>query len=104
MTADTTSPAVLDWNARAAALYPDRWARMEALTGKRRANARRTLRLQAENHDALAALPTHASCGTCEHFIKSPVGRACDLDSDFHGYTLTSAEKRCARWQERTAR
>lgn len=88
-----------DWNARAAELYPDRWARMEGLTGKRRSNARATLRRNAENHDALAALPAVARCGTCVHFINSPVGHACDLDSDFHGYALTTADKRCARWQ-----
>lgn len=89
----------MDWNARASELWPDRWAAMERLTGKRRSNRRASLRAQAKNHDALAALPPHARCGTCEHFIKSPVGRACDLDSDFHGYALTTATDRCARWQ-----
>lgn len=87
------------WNARAAELWPDRWAATEALTGKRRSNRRASLRAQAKNHDALAALPAMARCGTCAHFIKSPVGRACDLDSDFHGYALTTAGARCARWK-----
>lgn len=89
----------MDWNARAAELWPDRWAAMETTTGKRRSSRRASLRKQAENHDALAALPVTARCGTCAHFIKSPVGHACDLDSDFHGYTRTTAEDRCARWQ-----
>ena len=90
-----------DWNARAAELWPERWAACEALTGKRRSNRRASLRKQAQNHDALEALPIIARCGTCEHFIKSPVGRACDLDSDFHGYALATAESRCARWKHK---
>lgn len=90
-----------DWNVRAAELWPDRWSACESLTGKRRSNRRASLRKQAQNHDALAALPSIARCGTCNHFIKSPVGRACELDSDFHGYALTTAEKRCARWEQK---
>ena len=89
----------VDWNVRAAELWPDRVAAMEALTGKRRSSRRASLRRQAEHHDAMAALPAVARCGTCAHFITSPVGRACDLDSDFHGYALTSADNRCPRWQ-----
>lgn len=89
-----------DINARAAELFPDRWAVMEATTGKRRSRMRHALRAQAANHDALAGLPAMARCGTCAHFIKSPVGRACGLDSDFHGYALTKADDRCARWTE----
>lgn len=89
----------MDWNVRAAELWPDRWREGEGLTGKRRSHRRASLRAQAKNHDALASLPSVARCGTCAHFIKSPVGRACDLDSDFHGYALTKAEDRCARWQ-----
>lgn len=88
----------MDLNARAAELYPDRWSIMEAATGKRRARMRHSLRALAANHDALATLPADARCGTCVHYIKSPVGRACDLDSDFHGYALTKADDRCARW------
>jgi hypothetical protein len=71
---------------------------METLTGKKRANARRALREHAETHDKMAALPTHARCRTCKHLIASPVGAACDLDSDFHGYTKVLADHVCARW------
>lgn len=64
---------------------------------KRRRKAKR-IREQAAYAAAVAAVrATGASCSTCQHWIKSPVGRACDLESDFEGYTLRKAEDVCPR-------
>jgi len=71
---------------------------MEALTGKKRANARRALRTHAETHDKMAALPATARCGTCEHRANREGVMICDLESDFHGYMKVRAEHVCARW------
>ena len=87
-----------DLNARAAELWPDRWAQMETLTGKRRANARRALRENAETHDKMAALPATARCGTCEHRARREGVMICDLESDFRGYMKVSDEHVCAHW------
>ena len=92
-----TATDLRDWNARAAELWPDRWARMETMTGKKRANARRALRIHAETHDKMAALPARAKCGTCAHYSD----RACDLRSDFYGVMRVRVDHVCASWKEK---
>lgn len=89
-------------NARAQAMFPDDWARMEAMTGKNRQRLKATLRNRADYAAGLAALPEHATCGTCEHRKRHVlIGDHCVLDSDFHGYAKVKLDHRCPRWSAR---
>ena len=86
-------------NARAQAMFPDDWARMEAMTGKKRQRLKASLRHRADYAAGLADLPKQASCGTCEHRERHfEIGDYCDLDSDFHGYAKVKLTHRCPRW------
>ena len=90
----------VDRNARAAAMFPADWARMESLTGKKRSRLRALLRNRADYMAGLEMLPEEASCLTCEHRGQYPTDKrmVCDLDSDFHGYQIVQPDYRCPRW------
>lgn len=44
-----------------------------------------------------------ACCGNCRHYGRVPVSkeRCCDLESDFHGYAITTADRICDKHQRR---
>ncbi len=87
-------------NAQAQAMFPDDWARMEAMTGKKRQRLKASLRHRADYEHGLSLLPKGATCETCKHRGKYPTdGRPiCELDSDFHGYATVKLTHRCPRW------
>lgn len=89
------------------AAWPDRWAKANdprPNASKRRNNLRKHWR----NHVALTDFKaTHpdARCGNCSHMGRVPHRTAahrdanfCELDSDFHGYQITSPDSVCTRW------
>ena len=70
---------------------------------RRRRQAKRD-RDRAAYDDAVALLRAHgASCSNCRNRIKSPVGPACDLDSDYEGYVRVKPDDVCPRWGEKQA-
>lgn len=86
----------------ASTIFPDRWARVASLTGRKGQEARRTLRRQAESEIILRPLrAAGASCGSCKFRGKHPHMRAqptCDIHSDFHGYALTTLDRLCVQY------
>ena len=89
-------------NAAAARLYPAEWARMEALSGKKRSRARHTLRKSARFRIITDPLREagHA-CQDCCKWQRSPPGisgRHCEAQSDFYGYVITAADDICEHW------
>ena len=80
----------------AAKYFPDAWAK--ARTGRRRTQ----LRKMGEQQDLMARLKTDRSacCSNCNSFDKYPHGKGhiCKMDSDFHGYAMTTADSLCPKW------
>ncbi len=73
--------------------------------GEKRRRAAKRERERAAEDEAVRILRIQgASCSTCQNWIKSPVGRACDLDSDFYGYVLAKPNGLCSRWAQRLAK
>lgn len=71
--------------------------------GEKRRRAAKRARDHADYQAALAAVrATGATCSTCRNYINSPVGRACDLDSDFEGYVRVKPDHVCPRHERRT--
>lgn len=67
---------------------------------KRRQRKRERNRI-AYNEAMKPLLASGASCSTCAHYGKSPLGRHCELDSDFEGYVLTKPTDLCTRHKAR---
>lgn len=68
------------------------------------ARARYRERKAAEYAEQMALIPAHAKCGNCKHFGRVPVSdkRCCDVDSDFYGYAIVTADHQpCPYWKQR---
>lgn len=72
---------------------------VKSLGEKARRARRREEKLAAYDAKVSVLRAAGASCGNCQHFGRIPISkdRCCDLDSDFSGYAITTADKICAR-------
>lgn len=73
---------------------------------KRRRKAKRE-RERIAYEAAMASLQAKgANCEGCKHRMRTPPGCsgkwACEIDSDFEGYTIIKLDDLCPRWQQRT--
>lgn len=86
-----------------AAAWPGRWAKANDPSLPGRSKARQKLRqryAQALKREAFIEANPHARCSSCAHsggrqFTDALV---CELDSDFHGYSVTPPDYVCTRW------
>lgn len=83
--------------------WPERWAK--ANNGHGQSKKRNNLRKAYKTHLAFLAFKAanpHARCGNCTEFKPIPVhangGMQCELESDFHGYAITTANRVCVKW------
>jgi hypothetical protein len=93
-------------DAKIAALWPAQWAKANDPTLRRRSKARHNLRAAYDarlKFDAFKAAHPNARCGNCVSFKKMPDDSKsrsmCEFDSDFHGYTIATADGLCTHWR-----
>ena len=97
---------VTERDALAAEMFPERWAKVATVIGKRAGRERHRLR-----HAAPIALKVRqlraagASCLTCAAWAKYPHGKGhvCDDESSGGTYTMAEAEGLCANWRKRAS-
>lgn len=87
----------------AAKYFPDSWTAAQE-PGK--SKKRNQLRNAAENMQKKECLRSQgASCANCSYLgtaqLRGKTEMICELDSDFHGYSLTKPEHLCHRWTEK---
>lgn len=70
---------------------------------RRRRLAKRERNRAAYEADMAPLRAAGRSCSTCAHYGKCPLGRHCELDSDFEGYVLVKPDYLCPRWATLTA-
>lgn len=68
--------------------------------GDKRRRAAKRVRDQMRYAAALAALPPHARCGTCEYVdrVHTAPRLNCEVDNDGNGYAIVTADNRCPHW------
>jgi hypothetical protein len=69
--------------------------------GERKRRQAKRERDRSAYHSAMMALRAAGrSCGSCQHFghARSLGKRCCELDSDFEGYVIRTADELCPRW------
>ena len=88
---------------KAAARYPDEWAKTLTMEGFRRRRRQKALRDMAVEAEGCArARMKGGSCANCMHLLTNVVGLQgtfCDLDSDYRGYQHVSPDSVCSRWK-----
>lgn len=83
--------------------WPARWAKANDPrpgASKRRNNLRKAWQ-QHLAYQAFKDAHPDASCASCANRGRMPhdARMTCDLDSDFHGYSLVAPEHVCTRWR-----
>ncbi len=69
--------------------------------GRKAQKARKRERERAAYAAAIAALPSGASCTTCEHVdrVRHKPKMACLLETDFYGAQIVTPEHKCPLWR-----
>lgn len=98
----SAEPTLEQQSALAAHHFPVQWRSAKRLTGEKGRKVRATWRKRAVAEAIMVELrKQNARCGNCANrgrFPDRPAQMTCDLDSDFHGYALTTADGLCHRW------
>jgi hypothetical protein len=97
--------ATKSFDADIAAVWPERWRKANEKqrgASKARNNLRKAWQAHLRFQKFIKANPS-AACSSCRHFCKTPHGPDfhCELDSDFHGYSIVKREYVCVRWSAR---
>lgn len=90
-------------DALAAKHFPEAWAEAQSI-GK--SKTRQKLRQAAERKQIVDDLRiAGAQCSTCEAYIESipgmPGEKACNADSDFHGWAIVKPSGLCWRYERK---